>query len=132
MVSPSLTELSFGVVIASLRLVEICLLLKPEENKEGMLQRGLLDFGDRGIVCAVRLLPCVGVVFVCGVCGELCCVALVNAGFENRSFSEFVSGNSRICITSQDPAKGRICDVIHTSHAIHTSCVWGGEDITDI
>lgn len=29
-----------------------CLLLKPEEDmKEGMLQRGLPDLGERGIVC---------------------------------------------------------------------------------
>ena len=68
-VAPSLTESSLCVVIAVL-----LLLLKPEENKEVMVQRGLRDFGERGIVVCCGTAAAVGVV-CCGVlwCVVVCC-----------------------------------------------------------
>ena len=79
-VAPLLTESCRCVVIAVL-----LMLLKPEENKEVMVQRGLRDFGERGIVVCCGTAAAVGVV-CCGVlwsvvvwrgvawCGVVCCV----------------------------------------------------------
>ena len=71
-VAPSLTESSLCVVIAVL-----LLLLKPEENKEVMVQRGLRDFGERGIVVCCGTAAAVGVV-CCGVLWSVVVLSLIH------------------------------------------------------
>ena len=118
-VAPSLTESSLCVVIAVL-----LLLLKPEENKEVMVQRGLRDFGERGILVCCGTAAAVGVVCCgvlwsvvvwcgvsCGVIGESMCAPVCvgmgrgDDGFDKSrrlfriSTREFASSQVRICIT---------------------------------
>ena len=109
----------------------LLLLLKPEENKEVMVQRGLRDFGERGILVCCGTAAAVGVVCCgvlwsvvvwcgvsCGVIGEsgvlLCCVGMMASTRAGGSSASQLANlhhlNARICITitpHHDRAKSR-------------------------